>query len=77
MEGKKWLRVLPQLSQLSLSGPLRTVGSLSNKLFVNIPKELIYEGWTYVSQKLINKKIASMPERLQAVKDGEGKMTSY
>ena len=30
-----------------------------------------------MSQKLINKKIESMPERLQAVKDGEGKMTDY
>ena len=40
-------------------------------------KESIYEGWTYMSQKLINKKIESMPERLQTVKDGEGKMTDY
>ena len=40
-------------------------------------KELIYEGSTYVSQKLINKKIASISERSQAVKDSEEKMTSY
>ena len=40
-------------------------------------KELIYERWTHVSQKFINQNIASMPERLQAVKDGEGKMTGY
>ncbi len=38
-------------------------------------KELIYEGWTHVTQKFINEKVASTPERLQAVKDGEGKMT--
>lgn len=36
-------------------------------------KELIYEGWTHVTPKLINEKVASMPERLQAVSDGEGK----
>ncbi len=32
-------------------------------------KELIYERRTYLYQKLINEKIASMPEQLEAVKD--------
>lgn len=36
-------------------------------------KKLIYDGWTHVTQKFINEKVASMPERLQAVKDGEGR----
>ena len=40
-------------------------------------KELIYEGWSHVSQHFINEKVASMPDRLQAVIDGEGKMTGY
>ena len=40
-------------------------------------KELIYKGWTLVTQKFINEKVATMPEKLQAVKDGEGKMTGY
>lgn len=40
-------------------------------------KELIYEGWATASQKFINEKVESMPERLQAVKDGEGKMSGY
>lgn len=40
-------------------------------------KKLIYEGWGHVSQSFINKKISSMLDRLQAVIDGEGKMTSY
>ena len=30
-----------------------------------------------MSQKFINEKVESMPERLQAVKDAEGKMTGY
>ena len=40
-------------------------------------KELIFEGWTYVSQHFINEKVASMPERLDAVIAGDGKMTGY
>ena len=40
-------------------------------------KELIYEGWIHVTQKFINKKVVSIPKRLQAVKDEEGKMTGY
>lgn len=40
-------------------------------------KKLIYDGWTHVTQKFINEKVASMPERLQAVKGGEGQMTGY
>lgn len=38
-------------------------------------KELVYEGWTTVSPKLINEKAEPMPERLQAIKDAEGRMT--
>ncbi len=40
-------------------------------------KELIYKGWTDVTQKFINEKVATMPKKLQAAKDGEGKMTEY
>lgn len=40
-------------------------------------KGLIYEGWTHVTLKFIKEKVASMPERLQAVQDGERKMTGY
>lgn len=43
----------------------------------NTTKELIYEGWTHVSQNFINDKVASMPERLEVVIVGEGKMTGY
>jgi hypothetical protein len=39
--------------------------------------ELAQEGWANLSQKTINKWCDSMPERLQAVIDAEGKMTSY
>ena len=37
-------------------------------------KELILEGWT---QEFINKRVRSMPDRLQAVLDGEGATTGY
>ena len=40
-------------------------------------KDLIVEGWANVSQKFINEKVLSMPDRLQAVIDGEGKMTGF
>ncbi len=40
-------------------------------------KELRYKGWTHVIQKFSNKKFASMPERLQAVKNSRGKMTGH
>ena len=40
-------------------------------------KGLIYEGWSHVSQGFINEKVASMPDRLEAVIRGEGKMTGY
>ncbi len=40
-------------------------------------KELILEGWAKVNQKFIDKCILSMPKRLQAVIDAEGKMTGY
>lgn len=75
MERRKWLRVLLQLDSPDLA-PIENCWL--NKLFVNIPTgmiELIYEGWTHLSQKFVNKKIASMPERIQTVKDGERKMT--
>lgn len=38
---------------------------------------LIYEGWSNISTEFINEKVASMPDRLRAVIDGEGKMTGY
>lgn len=38
---------------------------------------LILEGWSHVSQEYINERVSTMPERLQAVIDGEGKMTGY
>lgn len=34
-------------------------------------------GGPHVSQHFINEKVASMPERLDAVITGEGKMTGY
>lgn len=40
-------------------------------------KELIYEGWTHVNQRFINEEFSSMPKRLQAVLDGERKMTGH
>lgn len=40
-------------------------------------KKLMYEGLTHVTQKFVNDKVASMPEKFQAVKDGEGKMIGY
>ncbi len=40
-------------------------------------KGLVYEGWSYVPQKFINKSVRSMPDRLKAVIEGEGKMTGY
>ena len=40
-------------------------------------KELILEGWSHVSQKYINEKVATMPDRLRALISGEGKMTGY
>ena len=40
-------------------------------------EELIYEGWTHVNQGFTNERISSIPSRLQAVLDGEGKMTGY
>jgi hypothetical protein len=40
-------------------------------------KELIYEGWANVTQEFINKRVLSMPDRLQAVIDSNGRMTGY
>ena len=40
-------------------------------------KGLIYEGWSHVSQEYINEKVSTMPERLKAVIEGEGRMTGY
>jgi len=40
-------------------------------------QELIVEGWGLVSQKFINEKVSSMPDRYKAVLKGEGKMTGY
>ena len=40
-------------------------------------KGLIYEGWANVSQAFINERVSTMPDRLRAVLDGEGKMTGY
>ncbi len=40
-------------------------------------KQLIYEGWSHVSQRLINETVITMPERLQAVIIGGGRMTGY
>jgi hypothetical protein len=38
-------------------------------------RELIIEGWERVSQRFIDEKVDSMPKRLHAVIDGDGKMT--
>ena len=62
---------------------LKTAGNQSNNIFINfrtgmiILRKMIYEGWTHVSQHFINEKGASMPERLDAVISGEGKITGY
>jgi hypothetical protein len=40
-------------------------------------KGLILQGWANVSQKFISDKIRSMPARLQAVIDSEGRLTGY
>ncbi len=40
-------------------------------------KELILEGWAEVSQSFINKLVKSMPDRLKAVIETEGKLTGY
>ena len=39
--------------------------------------ELVHEGWATVSQRFINEKVDEMPQRLQAVIDGDGAMTGY
>lgn len=39
--------------------------------------DLVYEGWATVSQRFINEKVDEMPQRLQAVIDGDGAMTGY
>lgn len=41
-------------------------------------KHYIVDGWEeHVPQEFINERVNSMPERLQAVIDGEGQMTGY
>jgi hypothetical protein len=40
-------------------------------------QELILEGWKELSQEHINKLVLTMPARLQAVIDSEGKMTGF
>ena len=43
----------------------------------SMTKDLIVEGWANISQEFINEKVLSMPDRLQAVINGEGKMTGF
>jgi len=38
---------------------------------------LIYEGWSHFSQKYINGKVSTMPERLKAVIEEESRMSDY
>ena len=40
-------------------------------------RDLIYKGWANVSQNFIDDQVDSMPDRLRAIIDGEGKMTGY
>jgi hypothetical protein len=40
-------------------------------------RELALEGWDLIQQQFINDRVRSMPERLQAVIDMEGRMTGY
>ena len=40
-------------------------------------KKLFYEGWSHVSQRFVNEQVVTMPKRLQAVIDDEGRMTGY
>lgn len=39
--------------------------------------KLIVEGWSNVNQLFINEKVASIPDRLKAVIEGDGQMTGY
>ena len=40
-------------------------------------KELILEEWSHVTQSFINERVRSMPDRLKACIEGDGKMTDY
>ena len=40
-------------------------------------KALIDEGWNNISRSFINERVDSMPNKLQAVIDGQGAMTGY
>ena len=40
-------------------------------------RELALEGWAKVSQDFINKRVATMPDRLCAVLSGGGAVTGY
>jgi hypothetical protein len=40
-------------------------------------RELVTEGWGNISQKFINERVNSMPQRLQDCIDMEGEMTGY
>ena len=40
-------------------------------------RELALEGWAKVTQDSINKRVATMPDRLHAVLKGGGAITGY
>ena len=87
VEKIKWPGNLLQLSLFAWTLSHRKIaGNRSSNTSINIrignwddhtTRELIYEGWTHVSQHFINKRVASMPERMDAVIAGERKMTGY
>ena len=52
---------------------LRSVAHWDDEITI----ELIREGWAEVKQSFINRIVNQMPDRLRAVIDGNGAMTSY
>lgn len=82
MEGATRIGVLLQLCFLS---PIENCWQPPKQYLRRFPhwddattKELVYEGWSRVSQEYINEKVDEMiPDRLRAVVDGGGKVTGY
>lgn len=40
-------------------------------------RAIINDGWSHVSMNFINERVDTMPDRIQAVLDGHGAMSSY
>ena len=52
---------------------LRNYGIINNAII----KKLIYKNYTCISKKFINKKIASIFKRFQAIKNNKKKIINY